>query len=360
MQVINEDQYTQPVYYGAGGHTLSREMIGTRYAGVAVRVLVDARDKNELEQIHSLQDAIKVTQQNPGTFQIPNWDEASRKKVQGALLQLGTKISDTWRMYGANENQVDPVRHVIGSAMLWGGAPEKDALYLPITPERNDGTTIYGLSVKDVPVDGFWSLTVYNSEGYIEPNKYEAYSVNSYTAIKGPDGSTTIQFGGCDGKIPNCLPIMSLWNYTVRLFRPRPEILSGKWKFPLAAPESGVNPKIETLKEGTLCRAANTSPLASAEPKGVPSEMLKRPVKLHFPWTGSKSSPPALDRRLPTVRVSLERLGGTCTCCDLGYTMTGGVPQGIPNRDSCLSRWTVAFVSAYRVFRPLGRPRPDF
>lgn len=236
MQVINEDQYTQPVYYGAGSHTLTREMIGTRYAAVAVRVLVDPREKNELQQIHSLQDAIKVTQQNPGAFQIPNWDEASRKKVQAALLQFGTTISDTRRMYGASENQVDPVRHVIGSAMLWGGAPEKDAMYLPITPERNDGATIYRLTVRDVPVDGFWSVTVYNAEGYLEPNKYDAYSFNSYTAAKGGDGSVTIQFGGCDGEIPNCFPIMKGWNYTVRLFRPRPEIVDGRWKFPLAAP----------------------------------------------------------------------------------------------------------------------------
>lgn len=56
MQIINEDQYTQPVYYGPGSRTLTRELIGTRYAGVAVRLLVDPRDKNELEEIHSLQD----------------------------------------------------------------------------------------------------------------------------------------------------------------------------------------------------------------------------------------------------------------------------------------------------------------
>lgn len=238
MQVANEDQYTQPVYYGAGRHTLTREMIGTRYAGVVVRVLVDPRDKNDLQQIHSLQDAIKVSQQNPGTFQIPNWDEASRRQVQAALLQLGTTIADTRRMYGANENEVDPVRHVIGSAMLWGGAPEKDALYLLITPERNDGATIYRLTVRDVPVDGFWSVTVYNTEGYIEPNKYGAYSVNSYTATKGVDGSVTVQFGGCDGAIFNCLPIMKGWNYTVRLFRPRSEILDGSWKFPSPSSEN--------------------------------------------------------------------------------------------------------------------------
>ena len=34
-----------------------------------------------------------------------------------------------------------------------------------------------------------------------------------------------MQFGGCDGKIPNCIPIVEGWNYTVRLYRPRAEIL---------------------------------------------------------------------------------------------------------------------------------------
>ena len=88
-----------------------------------------------------------------------------------------------------------------------------------------------------MPVDGFWSLTVYNSEGYLLPSPYNAYSVNSITAKKGPDGAVTIQFGGCDGKIPNCLPITQGWNYTVRLFRSGAEILDGNWQFPPAQPE---------------------------------------------------------------------------------------------------------------------------
>jgi hypothetical protein len=60
----------------------------------------------------------------------------------------------------------------------------------------------------------------------------------SITAKKSPDGSVAIQLGGCDGKIQNCLPITPGWNYTVRLFRPRAEILDGTWSFPLAQPES--------------------------------------------------------------------------------------------------------------------------
>jgi hypothetical protein len=238
VQVVNQDQYTPATYYGAGTHTLTRQMIGTRYAIVVVRFLVDFSNKGDVGEVHALQDAIQFHQQRPGAFEIPNWDEASLKKVQAALLQLGTTVSDTRHMFGANENEVDPVRHLIGSAMLWGGYPEKDALYLPVTPARNDGSTIHKLRVGDVPVDGFWSLTVYNSAGYLEPNQYDAYSVNSFIANKSPDGSVTIQLGGCDGKIQNCLPITPGWNYTVRLFRPRAEILDGTWTFPLAQPQS--------------------------------------------------------------------------------------------------------------------------
>jgi len=46
----------------------------------------------------------------------------------------------------------------------------------------------------------------------------------------------TIQFGGCDGNVANCLPILAGWNYMVRLYRPRAEILNGKWKLPEAQP----------------------------------------------------------------------------------------------------------------------------
>ena len=109
---------------------------------------------------------------------------------------------------------------------------------LNVTPSTNDGSVAYAVTVKDVPVDGFWSITVYTADGHFQKNAYDAYSLNSLTAQPGKDGSVAVQFGGCDGKIPNCLPIMKGWNYTVRLYRPQPEILSGKWKFPEPQPVS--------------------------------------------------------------------------------------------------------------------------
>ena len=238
LQLINEDHYVPAVFYGPGAHTLSADQVGTRYVLAAVRTLVDPADPKDLDQVHALQDAIKVEQKSPGKFEIPSWDQASQKQVRDALLLLAAHTGGFKDAFGAR-GKVDPVRHLIGSAAGWGGNPDKDASYLTFDPTKNDGNTIYKLSVPgDVPVDAFWSISVYNAEGYFQKNDLNAYSLNNITAKKSADGSVAVQFGGCDGKLPNCLPITKGWNYTVRPFRPRAEILDGTWRFPLAQPES--------------------------------------------------------------------------------------------------------------------------
>ena len=92
------------------------------------------------------------------------------------------------------------------------------------------------MRIVDVPVDGYWSVTVYNREGYMERNPQEVYTINSVIARHEPDGAVELQFGGCDGRAANCIPIMEGWNYLVRLYRARPEVLDGTWQFPSAEP----------------------------------------------------------------------------------------------------------------------------
>jgi hypothetical protein len=237
MQVITEDHHSPHVFYKPGSYTLTRAAIGTCYVVVAIRILVNPADPKDIEQVHALQDAIQVEQASPGRFEIPNWDQESQKQVREALLVLATTLPDTKNMFGTKD-QVDPVRFLIGSAMGWGGNPETEAIYLNVTPTQNDGKTVHKLTVKDVPVDGFWSISLYNAEGYFQQNDQEVYSVNNITAKRDADGSVTVQFGGCDRNVANCLPIMPGWNYMVRLYRPRAEILDGTWTFPEAQPVS--------------------------------------------------------------------------------------------------------------------------
>jgi len=240
MIVINEDHYVYKVFYSAGSYTFTRDKVGTRYALMALRTLVDPASAKDVEQAHALQDAVTVSQKSPGWFEVPNWDHESQKKIREALKTLGEMLPDLRHAFGAKD-EVDPVRHLIATATAWGGNPDRDASYLNVTPNDNDGKTIYTLNVTDVPVDAFWSVTVYNREGYLQPNALNQYNLNNLTAQKSADGSINVQFGGCDGTTANCLPIMRGWNYMVRLYRPRAEILTGKWKFPEAQPASTVS-----------------------------------------------------------------------------------------------------------------------
>jgi hypothetical protein len=91
------------------------------------------------------------------------------------------------------------------------------------------------VTVKDVPLDGFWSITVYNRDGFMEKNDQGIYPYNNVTAAKNADGSITIHFRAGPDAINN-LPIMPGWNYIARMYQPRPEILNGSWQFPQIQP----------------------------------------------------------------------------------------------------------------------------
>lgn len=235
LQIINEDHYTPDVFYGAGSHTLTRENVGSRYVLTAIRTLADPANPDDVKLVHALQDKITVSQKSVGKLELPAWEASSQKKVRDALLVLSSTIPDFKKAFGTKD-EVDPVRHLIGSASGWGGNPDKDATYLNVTPTENDGKTTYRLTVKDVPVDGFWSVSLYNADGYFQKNAANAYTLNNLTAKKSDDGSIVIQFGDCGASVPNCLPTVKGWNYTVRLYQPRAEILTGGWKFPEPQP----------------------------------------------------------------------------------------------------------------------------
>ena len=235
LQVISEDQYTPLFAYAPGRYLIDKARGGTRYVMLLVRTLADPRRTDDMAAAHRLQDAVIVEQPRPGTFEVPVWDSASCEAVREEIVALSRQQHiDSSRMFGA-KGEVEPLAYLIGAATGWGGLPRSAAVYESGAAARNDGKTAYRLTVHNVPVDGFWSISVYNRAGYFEKNQLDTYSVNNVTAAPNADGSVTIQFGGCNRDIANCLSIMPGWNYTVRLYRPRGEVLSGAWSFPTTA-----------------------------------------------------------------------------------------------------------------------------
>jgi len=172
---------------------------------------------------------IKISAGSDTPFTMPDYDKASYEATLGPVLDLAKGLKRYINTFGSKE-EVNPVHFMIGTASAWGGLPDKDAVYVNVQPDLPVGE--YELTVKDVPVKGFWSISLYNAKGYFQENDLKAYSLNDLTAKPNSDGSYTIRFGGCGDGVENCLPIMDGWNYAVRMYEPSKAIQDGTWTFP--------------------------------------------------------------------------------------------------------------------------------
>jgi hypothetical protein len=200
MQEIpeNAQSYGETIHFPAA---IYQYAIGwfTRFALVTIRTFYDAGDPDDLAKAHAAQDKITVSGGGKGPFEAPNWDTDQLTVARKALSDLSTLGFDSSYAFGSKE-EVRPIDHLVGTAAGWGGMPRTAAFYLVDSVEENDGKTPHVVTVKDVPVDAFWSITVYNADGYFEKNDLGRNSFNNSSAKPNEDGSYTFHFGGRSGE----------------------------------------------------------------------------------------------------------------------------------------------------------------
>jgi len=232
--IVNQDHSMLPMEYAPTEIVLTEDLVGTRYVTVILRTFINADDPADIETANTLQDAVSVAQDDPGVFEVPDWDLEQVETLRKAINVLAATKTDTSGFFG-NKNELNPIDHLLGTAFGWGGNPPKATIYVNVAPKQNDGQTPHTMAITDkVPLEegGFVSITMYNAEGYMQENDLKAYSFNNVTGKRNEDGTVTINAGGCEDGRVNCLPITEGWNYIVRLYKPGPEILSGEYQFP--------------------------------------------------------------------------------------------------------------------------------
>jgi hypothetical protein len=134
-------------------------------------------------------------------------------------------------------------RAIIAQQGLGANLPE-DAIYpLNIGDENGkllDGANKYTIQfAKEAlpPVDAFWSITLYDSEGFQVANPINRFAVSSWMPFKrDADGSLTLYFQnenpGSDREA-NWLPApKGPFNLAMRLYAPKSEALTGVWNPP--------------------------------------------------------------------------------------------------------------------------------
>jgi hypothetical protein len=160
------------------------------------------------------------------------WKVASLARVSNGW----SMNTDTMGVYGNYYLK----RAIVSQVGLGANLPE-DAIYpLNLADETGkplDGSNVYSLHFEKgatPPVDAFWSVTLYDSDGFQVPNNLNRFAVSSWMPFKyAADGSLDLYVQnaspGADREV-NWLPApKGPFNLTMRLYAPKSNAVTGKW-----------------------------------------------------------------------------------------------------------------------------------
>jgi hypothetical protein len=171
--------------------------------------------------------------------------ETAQKLMQWKLATLA-RVANHWSMntdtMGVYGNYYLK-RAVVAELGLGANLPE-DAIY-PLNLGDESGTPLDGANKYSIhfdkgatpPVDAFWSITLYDNDGFQVANGLNRFAVSSWMPFKyNPDGSLDLYFQndnpGADEEA-NWLPApKGPFNLTLRLYAPKSDALTGKWDPP--------------------------------------------------------------------------------------------------------------------------------
>jgi hypothetical protein len=198
------------------------------------------------------------------SFDISKLDPAVQKAVEGApqdgqklmawKLPTLARVANGWSMntdtVGVYGNYY--LKRAILSQQGLGANVVEDAIYpLNLADESGkplDGANKYTITFEKgaaPPVNAFWSITLYDQEGFQVGNVLNRFAVSSWMPFKyNSDGSLDLYFQNeSPGKDmeANWLPApKGPFNLTMRLYAPKSEALTGKWNPPPVTKAQGL------------------------------------------------------------------------------------------------------------------------
>ncbi|MFV1988941.1 MAG: DUF1254 domain-containing protein [Gemmatimonadota bacterium] len=220
-QIIDSNHYTTDVFYDEGTYELKSNS-GADFVYVFMRTAADPTDPEDQDRAREVMEGASITSIGGGTFH-SDWDPDQVVEMRREIIQSAT-YTDSFGAFGDVDDIEDFDKFTFAAAAGWGGLPEAHAAYWPIEPALGDACAT--MTIEEPPVDRYWSLTVYDEEGWLA-NVNPVRS--SYNTEPNEDGSLTFNFG-CGDEALNNLPITENWTFILRMYGPREAILDGTYK----------------------------------------------------------------------------------------------------------------------------------
>lgn len=173
----------------------------------------------------------------------------ARERMSAVEPRL-SPIVNGWSLptFGMGVYGTDYLRRAVVAKIGLGANLVEDAIYPVLYADANgstpDGRTDYVLRFEAgslPPADAFWSVTMYDDEGFPVPNEIDRYAIGDRDELRfNADGSLDLYLQHDDpggDRTSNWLPgPRGPLGVTLRIYGPRPEALDGSWAPPPLRP----------------------------------------------------------------------------------------------------------------------------
>lgn len=224
--VVQNDHYIDQVFITPGEHVIESQ---TDFVMLAVRTRIDPNDPEDGARVKALQEKVVISVGAEEPHVMPNYNMEQLVALRDELADEAAEFGSLNNMQGAR-GKVDERMHLLGTAAGWGLLPDANARYLSYGQDDGQGCFTARYTQPPFNEGGFFSITMYNGDGWIFS---ERAILNEYNIEFNDDGSFDVHFGECGSDARNNLPVVDEWNFLMRVYQPKLEELD---KFELPVP----------------------------------------------------------------------------------------------------------------------------
>jgi hypothetical protein len=218
IHYIDENHLTHGVIYAGEAVTVAPEDLT---GGAYVYILARTKISDDLAETKAAQQSMTIAANSARPYEGKGFDasevEAFRNKLI-AEVYSGSVSLDGSKAFGATLEDVDPAAYYYAAAVGWGGLPPQHAQYTPAVNGQGSAAECQTITIPKPNLDygngGFFSLTTYNEESWIE---YDNFHIADERMKDNGDGTLSIDFN-CD--TPHSVTVGEGWNGTFRLYKP--------------------------------------------------------------------------------------------------------------------------------------------
>ena len=222
--VVQNDHYIDQVFKTPGEQVIKAD---TEFVLVAVRTRIDPNDPADADKVRALQNATKISVKATDSHVLANYNMEQLIALRDELAAEAAERGSLNNMSGAR-GAIDERMHLLGTAVGWGLLPDANARYLYYGQEDGQGCYKATYSVPPFNEGGFFSITMYDADGWMFSDRA---ILNEYNIEFNDDGTFDANFGECGDEAKNNIPIVDGWNFLMRVYEPKLEELDN-YKLP--------------------------------------------------------------------------------------------------------------------------------